>query len=147
MKKRVHPYRFSGKNYSFDQSNDGSTLENIRRWSLDYFANNSVINRSNYHKLKELHQLEDPKKEFDLLVKIIKVFEKDEHTLELRIKDISNELWFMTVQKLKFANHQVRQGDIVRFRSVVRAPTSERNVIDCKNITNILKFQPSAKIV
>jgi len=40
-----------------------------------------------------------------LLVKIIKVFEKDEHTLELRIKDISNELWFMTVQKLKFANH------------------------------------------
>jgi hypothetical protein len=27
--------------------------------------------------------------EFDLLVKIIKVFEKDENTLELRIKDIS----------------------------------------------------------
>ena len=55
MKKRVHPYRFSGKNYSFDQANDSSILENIRRWSLDYFANNSVINRSNYQKLKELH--------------------------------------------------------------------------------------------
>jgi len=49
--------------------------------------------------------MEDPKKEFDLLVKVIKVFEKDEHTLELRIKDISNEMWFMTVAKLKFAAH------------------------------------------
>jgi len=27
--------------------------------------------------------------EFDLLVKILKVFEKDENTLELRIKDVS----------------------------------------------------------
>jgi len=41
----------------------------------------------------------------DLLVKVIKVFEKDEDTLELRIKDTSDELFFMTINKLKFASH------------------------------------------
>jgi len=41
----------------------------------------------------------------DLLVKVIKVFEKDEDTLELRIKDTSDELFFMIINKLKFASH------------------------------------------
>ena len=30
--------------------------------------------------------------EFDLLVKVLKIFEKDEYNLELRIKDTSNEI-------------------------------------------------------
>jgi len=103
--KKAHPYKYSGKNYSFDKLNDLPILEGVKRWSTDYFNHNSVVNKSNYTKLRDLRQLEDPKKEFDLLVKVIKVFEKDEHTLELRIKDVSNEMWFMTVAKLKFAAH------------------------------------------
>jgi hypothetical protein len=39
-------------------------------------------------------------REFDLLVKVLKIFEKDEFNLELRIKDTSNELWFITKFKI-----------------------------------------------
>jgi len=47
--------------------------------------------------------------EFDLLVKILKIFEKDEYNLELRIKDTSNEMWFIVVPKLKFG--PLKEGD------------------------------------
>jgi len=37
---------------------------------------------------KSMMKSEDPK-EFDLLCKILKIFEKDENNLEIRIKDLS----------------------------------------------------------
>ena len=51
--------------------------------------------------LKEVRSFEE-NREFDLLVKVLKIFEKDEFNLELRIKDTSNELWFITIPKLKY---------------------------------------------
>jgi len=54
--------------------------------------------------------------EFDILVKILKVHEKDDFNLEMRIKDITNELWFIIVPKLKFG--KLKENDIVRIRSV-----------------------------
>ena len=65
-------------------------LDNLRRWAIDYFVENSVIHKSNYTPLKDVANIPiDEGKEIDLLVKIMKVMEKDEQTLELRIKDIS----------------------------------------------------------
>ena len=84
-----------------------------------------------------LKQLTDHR-EIDLLVKILKIFEKDEYTLELRIKDISNEMWFIVIPKLKFGN--LKEGEIVRIRSVEVNITSKRNVINYKPSTNILRF-------
>ena len=55
-------------------------------------------------------------REFDLLVKVLKIFEKDEFNLELRIKDTSNELWFITIPKLKYGS--IKEGEIIRIRSV-----------------------------
>ena len=54
--------------------------------------------------MKDLKKVEGENKEFDLLVKVLKVFEKDENSLELRIKDISQQMWFVTIPKLKFPN-------------------------------------------
>lgn len=67
--------------------------------------------------------------EFDLLVKILKVFEKDESTLELRIKDISQKMWYMSVPRLKFHPSVLKQGGIVRVRSVELNLTTKRDVI------------------
>ena len=50
-------------------------------------------------------------REFDLLVKVLKIFEKDEFNLELRIKDISNEMWFITIPKLKYGS--IKEGEII----------------------------------
>jgi len=96
------PYKFSGKNYSFDTQQERPILDCLRKWSVDYLSNNSVFHKSNFLQLKAIAAITKENAEFDLLVKILKVFEKDEHTLELRIKDISNEMWFLTVPKLKF---------------------------------------------
>lgn len=52
--RKSHPYKYSGKNYSFDTNNDLPLLEGVKRWSADYFAHNSVVNKSNYTKLRDL---------------------------------------------------------------------------------------------
>jgi hypothetical protein len=80
----------------------------------------------------------DENKEFDLLVKVLKIFEKDESNLELRIKDTSNEMWFITIPKLKFGS--IKEGEIIRIRSVKVNISSKRNVIDTRPSTNILRF-------
>jgi hypothetical protein len=80
----------------------------------------------------------DENKEFDLLVKVLKIFEKDEYNLELRIKDTSNEMWFITIPKLKFGS--IKEGEIIRIRSVKVNISSKRNVIDTRPSTNILRF-------
>lgn len=48
-----------------------------------------VIKENSYMLLKDVKNMETATKEFDLLCKLLKVIDKDEHSLELRIKDVS----------------------------------------------------------
>lgn len=83
-----------------------------------------------------------------MLVKVLKVLEKDEQTLELRIKDISQEMWFLTLPRVKFGNlMNIKEGEILRVRSVCKDSTSKRNMIVAKNLTNVLRFMTQMKIV
>jgi len=93
------------------------------------------------HKLREMPE----NAEFDLLVKILKIFEKDEYNLELRVKDPSNETWFITIPKLKFG--PLKEGEIIRIRSVKINITSKRNVIETRPSTNIMRFTFKNSIV
>lgn len=62
----------------------------MRGWALEYFSHEYVITKEMYKLLKELKNGQvNENSEFDLLVKVLKVCDKDENTLELRIKDIS----------------------------------------------------------
>jgi hypothetical protein len=91
-RRKYRPYKFSGKNYTFDVNHERGLLDDMRSWTRSYFLNEYVITREMYKLLKDLKSgdgMGAGSQEFDLLVKIIKVFEKDENTLELRIKDIS----------------------------------------------------------
>ena len=74
------------------------------------------------------------------------VFEKDENTLELRIKDMSQKMWYMSVPRLKFHPSVIRQGEIVRVRSVELNLTTKRDVIQVKPYTNILRISSHCKI-
>ena len=115
------PYKFSGKNYTLDLSVHKGILKSLRKWAIKYLSNNSVIHMTTYQKLNSLTNEEVKGRDIDLLVKVLKVFEKDEHTLELRIKDNSNELWFLTLPKLRFGgNINIREGEIIRVRSVIK---------------------------
>ena len=141
------PYKFSGKNYSLDLSVHRSILRNLRKWTLSYLGANQCIQLNQYTPLEKLQENERGR-DIDLLVKVLKIFEKDEQTLELRIKDNTNKLWFLMLPKLKFGGIiNVRAGEIVRVRSVIRDQTTRRNVITAKATTNILKFIPIAKVI
>ena len=102
---------------------------------VDGFEKSSTSKLSGGKELGNLKQITQSNEnyEFDLLVKILKIFEKDEYNLELRIKDVSNEMWFIVIPKLKFG--PLKEGEIIRIRSVTVNITSKRNVIQCKPST------------
>lgn len=153
-RRRYRPYKFSGKTYSFDVNNERTILDELRSWAINYFAKEYVIVKEMYKLLKDLKGGSGEhgpvagagSQEFDLLVKILKVFEKDENTLELRIKDISQKMWYMSVPRLKFHPSVIRQGEIVRVRSVELNLTTKRDVIQVKPYTNILRISSHCKI-
>jgi hypothetical protein len=153
-RRKYRPYKFSGKTYSFDVNNERAILDDLRSWAINYFAKENVIAKEMYKLLKDLKGGSGEhgpvagagSQEFDLLVKILKVFEKDENTLELRIKDISQKMWYMSVPRLKFHPSVIRQGEIVRVRSVELNLTTKRDVIQVKPYTNILRISSHCKI-
>lgn len=84
------PYKFSGKSFSFDFQQERDILDDLRLWMDEYFQQNSWI----FKKLapKRLGDIKSSASltadhEFDFIVKVLRVFEKDEYNLELRIKD------------------------------------------------------------
>jgi hypothetical protein len=70
-------------------NHEKTILDDLRNWTMNYFMKENVITRDMYKLLKDLKNGDATSSEFDLLVKILKVFEKDDNSLELRIKDIS----------------------------------------------------------
>lgn len=115
----------------------------MREWQTHFFLKSSFIFKQMSTPLNELRDLQ--KSEFDLLVKVLKVFERDEYNLELRIKDLSNEMWFITVPKIKFGT--LAEGQVIRIRSVKVNYTSKRNIVETKPSTNILRFTAQNAIV
>lgn len=141
------PYKFSSKHYSLEMSVHRSICKGLRKWTINYLAENMVVHASSYTLLGKIRE-EDKGRDIDLLVKVLKIHEKDEQTVELRIKDVTSTLWFLNLPKLRFGNlMNIRAGEIIRVRSVLRDNTSRRNIISYKPTTNILKFLPTAKIV
>lgn len=124
-----------------------SICKGLRKWTINYLADNMVVHASSYTLLQKIKE-EDKGRDIDLLVKVLKIHEKDEQTVELRIKDVTSTLWFLNLPKLRFGNlMNIREGEIIRVRSVIKDNTSRRNIMSCKPTTNILKFLPTAKIV
>lgn len=141
------PYKWSSKNYSLDMSVHKNIIKLLRKWAINYLGNNMVVHISSFSALNKIRNTEKGK-DIDLLVKVLKVHEKDDQTIELRIKDMTSTLWFLNLPKLRFGSiSNVRAGDIIRVRSVIPDATSRRNIITHKSTTNILKFLPVAKIV
>lgn len=129
------PYKWSNKNYSIDMSVHKHILKALRKWAIDYLAKNMVVHISSFTALSKLrNQGEKEKgKDIDLLVKVLKVHEKDEQTVELRIKDITSSLFFLNLPKLRFGGIlNIRAGEIIRVRSVIPDTTSRRNIVTHK---------------
>ena len=76
--------------------------------------------------------------DFDLLVRIIRIVDKDELNLELKIKDLSLDTWYLTIPKLKFGS--LKEGEVIKIRTVKINITSKKNIIELQPSSNLMKF-------
>ena len=85
------------------------------------------------------------KSDFDFVAKITQIFEMDEYTNELKLRDASGMSTYVLSLKLKFPH--LRQGDVVRIRSATFDETSpNKRVLLLSHYSNILTFVSSSKL-
>jgi len=135
------PYAFSGKR-STHEKQDGSIQGTLRKWASAFFASNNVISDANTCPLAKAAKRP---KDFDVVAKVLQVFELDEYTNELKLRDASNETFYTLALKLKFPH--VRQGSVVRIRSATYDETSSsKRVLILQHYSNIMTFISSSKL-
>ena len=92
-----------------------------------------------------LNKAQAQKGDFDVLAKILQVFELDEYTNELKLKDLSGQVFYTLALKLKFPH--LRAGEVVRIRSATYDETStQKKVLLLSHYSNIVTFISASKI-
>jgi len=135
------PFSYSGKHFSFEKS-EAAIVQNIRKWAQQYFAQYNVISQDMY---VPLNKAQAQKGDFDVLAKILQVFELDEYTNELKLKDQSGQVFYTLALKLKFPH--LRAGEVVRIRSATYDETSvQKKVLLLSHYSNIVTFVSTSKI-
>ena len=136
------PANHSGKHASFEK-NEGALLATTRKWATQYFSQYNVISNDMFVPLAKAAA---QKGDFDVVAKIAQVFELDEYTNELRLRDVSSgaHSWNVLALKLKFPN--VHAGDVIRIRSVTFDETStQKKVLLLSHYSNIITFPTTSK--
>jgi hypothetical protein len=84
-------------------------------------------------------------KDFDVVAKILQVFELDEYTNELKLRDQSGEVYYTLALKLKFPH--LKAGAVVKIRSATHDITAQnKNVLVLQHYSNIMTFIGSSKL-
>lgn len=136
----LEPFGHNGKKFSFEK-HERDTLTRVRKFAQTHFASNNVLS-SEMH--VALSKADSQKNDFDVLAKVLQIFEKDEYTNELKIRDGSNKTWYVLALKLKFPHLAV--NDVVRIRSAIYDETSKKNVLNLSHYSNILTFVSGSKL-
>ena len=135
------PFAHSGKHFTFEK-NEGAYVQNIRKWAQQYFTQYNVISNDLYI---ALNKAQANKGDFDVVAKILQVFELDEYTTELKLRDQSGQTFYTLALKLKFPH--LRTGDVVRIRSATYDETSlQKKVLLLSHYSNILTFISASKL-
>jgi hypothetical protein len=136
------PFSHSNKNATIEK-NEAATLQNIRKWAQQYFSNYPVISNDMY---VPLNKAQAQKGDFDVVARILQVHELDEYTNELKLKDVSGQVFYTLALKLKFPH--LRSGEVVRIRSATYDETStQKKVLLLSHYSNIVTFIQGSKLV
>jgi len=135
------PYAFSGKRSTHERQ-DTAIQSNLKKWASNHFAkNNGVVGNHQVDLSKASKQSGD----FDVCAKVLQVFELDEYTNELKIRDNSGTTFYTLALKLKFPH--IRHGSVVRIRSATYDATSKnKNVLILQHYSNIMTLIGSSKL-
>lgn len=77
------PYAFSGKKAT-QEKQDNAIQSALRKWAIAFFHQNNVVAESTY---LPLNKASKSSKDFDVVAKVLQVFERDEYTNELKLRD------------------------------------------------------------
>jgi len=75
--------------------------------------------------------------------KVLQVFELDDYTNELKLKDASGAVYYTLAIKLKFPH--IRTGCVVRIRSAMFDTVSTKKVLILQHYSNIMTHISSSK--
>lgn len=96
--KSYAPTCWSGKRASFEK-HETTLLSSLRKWVSTYFAAHDGVTNDLYGTLKGA---KSSQKDFDVVAKVLNIFEMDEFTNELKIADSTGDNWYVLALKLKF---------------------------------------------
>jgi len=135
------PAFYSGKRATFEK-HETTLLSTLRKWVGTYFAQYDGLNSDSYCLLKNAKSQD---RDFDVVAKVLSVFEMDEYTNELKVADATGDNWYVLALKLKFPN--LRAGQAVRIRSATYDETSSsKNVLNLQHYSNIMTFVGASKM-
>lgn len=133
------PYAFSGKRSTLEKQ-DVAIQSTLRKWANTLFASSNVGGDG----ATDLKKATKSTGDFDVVAKVLQVFELDEYTNELKLRDNSGETFWTLALKLKFPH--VRSGSVVRIRSATFDETSAKRTLVLQHYSNIMTFINSSKL-
>ena len=136
------PYAFSGKRSTLERQ-DVAIQQTLKKWATTLFSSTNVITDSQITSLKQASK--ELNSDFDIVAKVLQVFDLDDYTNELKIRDQSGETFYVLALKLKFPH--IREGSVIRIRSATYDETSSnKKVLILQHYSNIMTFINSSKL-
>lgn len=135
------PYAFSGKRATLEKQ-DPHILGTLRSWAVKFFSSGNTSNGAD--RVIDLKKASKHTGDFDVNAKILQIFELDEYTNELKLRDASGETFYTLALKLKFPH--LRQGSVVRIRSATYDMASQKRVLVLQHYSNIMTFISASKL-
>lgn len=136
-------YAFSGHRATTERQ-DPSILSTLKNWTNLTFKSVDVCSKvdSKTVKLSEVAKKSD---DFDVVAKIVQVFELDDYTNELKLRDLSGATVYVLALKVKFPH--LKAGAVIKVRSATYdvTCTSDKKVLILQHYSNIMTFVTSSK--
>merc|ERR1712048_1317929 len=114
----------------------------LKKWTNTFFMQNNVISDPSVTPLKSASSSDS---DFDVVAKVLQVFQLDEYTNELKLKDTSGATFYTLALRIKFPH--LKEGSVVKVRSATYDETStQKKVLVLQHYSNIMTFISSSKL-
>lgn len=135
LKRLYRPYKYSGKEYQFVEGEE-KILQKMRAWCKEYFRT--------HRDAEEILSAIDPNSnEKNLIWKVMKIYDDEEDSYGIRIKDTTGAIWKWEVDKIKYPELHI--NDIIRIKSAKSSPDSTK--LELRPHSNILRLLKDSLIV
>jgi len=135
------PYAYSGKK-STQESQDVAIVKTLKKWTNTFFSQSNVVSEADTKALKDMSK---NNKDSDVVAKVLQVFQLDEYTNELKLKDNSGSVFYTLALRIKFPH--LKEGAVVKIRSCTYdETTSSKQVLVLEHYSNIMTFISSSKL-